>query len=250
MKLEEKTALVTGAGRGLGREIALALAREGAKVVLFSRTLDELESVAAEISAAGGDSLVIQGDIGRPGDVAGMIQKTVDRFKTLDILVNNAAITGPPEFIRDNDLEAWQRTLDVNLNGPARAARDAAPIMAGNNYGRIIFLSSGLGRIPFPRFCAYSVSKAGIIQLTRSLSEEFKPLGITVNAIDPGVMDTPMQEHIRALGPEKLGREVFEQFTVLKTGGHLKNPREVAPPGRISGFRGGRRIQRLQRDPE
>jgi 3-oxoacyl-[acyl-carrier protein] reductase len=157
-----------------------------------------------------------------------MARQTLERFSGVDVLVNNAAVIGPSRFLEDADFEAWEKTIDINLNGAFFCARAVVPAMARQGGGKIISISSGLGQMPFPRFCAYSVSKAGIIQLTRSLSEELKGMNIQVNAIDPGVMDTSMQEQIRALGPSVLGRSIHEHFVEYKETGHLKDPAEVA----------------------
>jgi NAD(P)-dependent dehydrogenase (short-subunit alcohol dehydrogenase family) len=228
MKLKGKTAVVTGAGRGLGRAIALAISKEGASVAIMSRTLNELELTAHKIIEQGGECLVFQGDVSDPNSVASMARQTVERFSRVDVLVNNAAVIGPTRLMEEADFEAWKKTIDINLNGPFFCARAVVPFMARQRGGKIISISSGLGQMPFPRFCAYSVSKAGIIQLTRSLSEELKEMNIQVNAIDPGVMDTSMQEQIRALGPSVLGKSIYDHFVGYKDKGCLKDPGEVA----------------------
>jgi NAD(P)-dependent dehydrogenase (short-subunit alcohol dehydrogenase family) len=228
MKLKGKTAVVTGAGRGLGQAIALAMSREGARLTVMSRTLHEIELTAHKIIEQGGECLVFQGDVSDPNNVDSMARQTIERFSRVDVLVNNAAVMGPTRFLQDADFEAWEKTIDINLNGPFFCARAVVPFMAHQGGGKIISISSGLGQMPFPRFCAYSVSKAGIIQLTRSLSEELKGMNIQVNAIDPGVMDTSMQEQIRALGPSVLGNSIHDHFVEYKEKGHLKDPAEVA----------------------
>jgi NAD(P)-dependent dehydrogenase (short-subunit alcohol dehydrogenase family) len=228
MKLKGKTAVVTGAGRGLGRAIALAMSREGARITVMSRTLREIEFTAHKIIEQGGECLVFQGDVSDPNSVASMARQTVERFSRVDVMVNNAAIIGPIRFLEDADFEAWEKTIDINLNGPFFCARAVVPFMVHQGGGKIISISSGLGQVPFPRFCAYSVSKAGIIQLTQSLSEELKGMNVQVNAIDPGVMDTSMQERIRALGPTVLGKSIHDHFVEYKEKGHLKDTEEVA----------------------
>jgi NAD(P)-dependent dehydrogenase (short-subunit alcohol dehydrogenase family) len=228
MKLKGKTAIVTGAGRGLGQAIALAMSREGARVTIMSRTLKELELTARRITEQGGECLVFQGDVSDPNSVASMARQTTERFSTIDVLVNNAAVIGPIRLLEDADFEAWEKAIDINLNGAFFCARAVVPAMARQGGGKIMSISSGLGQMPYPRFCAYSVSKAGIIQLTLSLSEELKGMNIQVNAIDPGVMNTRMQEEIRALGPSVLGKSVHDHFVEYKEKGHLRDPGEVA----------------------
>jgi NAD(P)-dependent dehydrogenase (short-subunit alcohol dehydrogenase family) len=247
MKLEGKSAIITGAGRGLGRAITLAMSREGANVTLMSRSLNELEAVAGRIRDGGGTCLVSRGDVSRLEDVTRTVKQAAERFSSVDVLVNNAAVIGPVRLLDDADRKAWEKTIDINLNGAFFCARAVLPFMIRNRGGKIINISSGLGQMPFPRFCAYSVSKAGIIQLTRSLSEEFRPMNIQVNAIDPGVMDTGMQEQIRSLGPAVLGTAVYENFMEYKKTRHLKDPAEVAAlavilaspeADRLSGYNG------------
>ncbi len=247
MKLEGKSAIITGAGRGLGRAIALAMSREGASVTVMSRSLNELEDVAAQIRDREGTCLVSQGDVSSRADVTRTVKQAAERFSTVDVLVNNAAVIGPVRFREDADLDAWKETIGINLTGAFLFIRAVLPFMIQKGGGKIINISSGLGQMPFPKFCAYSVSKAGIIQLTRSLSEELGPLNIQVNAIDPGVMDTHMQEQIRSYGPAVLGTSVYENFMEYKKKGHLKDPAEVASlavflaspeAGLLSGYNG------------
>ena len=225
MKLEGRTAIVTGAGRGLGRAIALAVSREGARTAIISRSADELREVARQME---GESFVFTGDVSRPEDVSRMVRETRERFSSIDILVNNAGMIGPMRFMEDAEERSWRKTLDVNLNGAFFFAKAVVPLMRDQGGGKIINIVSGLGRMPFPKLCAYSVSKAGLIQLTLSLSDELKDLGIRVNAIDPGVMDTKMQREIRSLGAEVLGESIHRHFMQYKEEGHLKDPAEVA----------------------
>jgi len=228
MKLKDKVAVITGAGRGLGRAIALAIAREGAGVTIMSRSLSELHNVEEAITAGGSRCLAFKGDVSHAGDVARMVTQTMTMFGRIDILINNAAVIGPARFLEDALPEEWEKTIGINLNGVYYCAHAIIPVMRTIGGGKIINVTSGLGKRPYPRFCAYGVSKAGIIQLTRSLSEEFKELNIHVNAIDPGVMDTAMQADVRALGPGALGTEVYGHFMEVKEQGLLRDPAVVA----------------------
>lgn len=228
MKLYGKVALVTGGGRGLGRATALAMARAGARVAVMSRSERELQGVASTIERLQGEALVCAGDVSSEEVVQSVFERVVNRFSTLDILVNSAARIGPARFLEDADPASWREAMAVNLDGVYLCSREALGIMAERGKGKIINVVSGLGQMPFPRFCAYGVSKAGVIQMTRSLAEEFRGLNIQVNAIDPGVMDTGMQEEVRRLGVGVLGAEIHARFRGFKELGQLKDPARVA----------------------
>jgi NAD(P)-dependent dehydrogenase (short-subunit alcohol dehydrogenase family) len=228
--LEGKVAIVTGAGRGLGKAIAMAFASQGARVMMMSLDASELRESSLEV--AGGDPgrvATFAGNTSREHDAAYTVKKTLEVFGGLDILVNNAAIVGPPRLLEDTDLTSWNITLGINLTGYFLFTRAVLPHMIAQARGKIVNVVSGLGAMVYPRFCAYSVSKAGGIQLTRSASAEFAPYGIQVNAIDPGVMDTSMNETILAMGPDILGDEIYSQFMEFRALGVLKGPEEVAP---------------------
>lgn len=229
MILKEKVAFISGGGRGLGRAIAMAMAREGARVVIMSRTAKELREVVSLIRESGGEGDFCEGDVSKPEDVSRGIDKALRGYGGLDILVNNAAVIGPARFLDDADEAAWHKTLNTNLYGAFLCCRAAGLVMRERGSGKIINISSGLGQMAFPRFCAYSVSKAGEIQMTRSLGEEWRPMNIQVNAIDPGLVDTGLQEGVRRLGPGVLGKELHDRFAEYKEKGLLKDPDRVAP---------------------
>jgi len=226
--LENMTAVVTGAGRGLGREISLAFARAGARVTLYSLSRNELEEAAADIREITSEFAIIQGDVTREHDVASVTAETLKRFGGINILVNNAGIIGPARFLEDTNPKSWARIIAVNLTGSYLFCREVIPHMKERGGGVIINIVSGLGQMPFPRFCAYSVSKAGLIQLTRSLSEEQGPYNIRVNGIDPGLMDTSLGEEIRSMGSSVLGEELYNRMVEYKEQNVLKNPQDVA----------------------
>jgi len=229
MTLKGKVAFITGAGRGLGRAIALAMAREGAHVVIMSRTAKELQQVVSLMRSSGGEGHSFEGDVSNPEDVSRGIQEAVRKYGGLDILVNNAGVIGPARFLEDTDEAAWQKTINTNLYGVFLCCRAAGLVMKERGSGKIINISSGLGQMAYPRFCAYAVSKAGEIQMTRSLAEEWRPMNIQVNAVDPGIMDTRMQEGVRDLGPAILGQKLHDHFVESREKGLLKDPERVAP---------------------
>lgn len=224
MQLQGRTAVITGAGRGLGRAIAQRFAREGAEVIGLARHTDELKNVGQHIQATGGLFQGLPCDVSQAAEVQQTADQVREKYEKVDILVNNAAIVGPPQFTETFD--HWRQTLEINLLGAACCIHALLPYMPAS--GTIINISSGLSRMAFPRFSAYCSSKAGLEQLSRCLAQEFAASGLKVACLDPGVMDTGMQEHIRSLGPEQVGTGLWEQFANMKKTGQLRDPVEVA----------------------
>jgi 3-oxoacyl-[acyl-carrier protein] reductase len=197
-RLAGKVALVTGAGRGFGRAIALAFAREGARVAanyLGSRA--GAEAVVAEAGRLGAEAVALRGDVAREEDAAGLVEATVSRFGRLDVLVNNAGIMvrGPLLRLREDDC---RRMLDVNVMGTLRCSRHALAPMIEQKGGRIINLSSQLAQrsVGGGGFAAYAATKGAIESLTRALAAEVGAHGITVNAIAPGGIETDMSRDV------------------------------------------------------
>ncbi len=188
--LEGKVAVITGASRGIGRAIARRLAEAGARVVVSSRKLENVQAVADEIEAAGREALAVQAHVGRPDDVMALVTGTVEAFGRLDVAVNNAA-TNPhfgPALTADEG--QWAKILDTNLTGVFRLCKAVAPQMEKQGGGKIINLASVAGLRPSPGMGVYSVSKAGVIMLTQVLATELGQANIQVNAIAPGVIKT------------------------------------------------------------
>jgi NAD(P)-dependent dehydrogenase (short-subunit alcohol dehydrogenase family) len=228
MILDGKVAIVTGAGRGLGGASAIAMTREGASLVILSRTPAELRETAGRIKDLGGRVLSLRADVSKPKEVETVVRQTLSRFKKIDILMNNAAIIGPlkPTFkIKERE---WDQTLDINLKGIYLFSKAVIPHMIKQRRGKIINVISGLGEIVMPPFGPYSIAKAGLIHLTKFMAEELKDYDIQVNGLDPGIMDTGMQEEIRTAGPEVLGVELYKQVLGWKERGELKAPEKVA----------------------
>lgn len=200
MELRDNRAAVTGGGRGIGRAIALALAREGAKVALVSRTRSELCEVADEISALGGESLVVEADLGDEGQVRAGITSVLERWQGLDILVNNAGILGPIGMTHMVRPDAWLHAVKVNLGGCFLCTHLVLSGMVAQGYGKIINLSGGGAVGPRPCFGAYSASKAGVVRFTETLAAEVSDFGVHVNAIAPGAVNTAMLDQVLAAG--------------------------------------------------
>jgi NAD(P)-dependent dehydrogenase (short-subunit alcohol dehydrogenase family) len=187
MQLEGKIAVITGGGRGLGKSIALTFAAEGSDVVIAARTETALEETAAEIEAIGRKCLAIVADQATPEQVRNMVDRTLNWFGRVDVLINNAGIGGPTLSVADMDLEAWEQTLAINLTGAMLCTKyilkdDMIPRRSGN----IINISSVSGRMGHANRSPYSVSKWGLIGFTQSLALEVGKYGIRVNCIAPG----------------------------------------------------------------
>lgn len=197
MRLAGQTAIVTGAGRGVGRSIALSYAREGAQLALVARSLNELEETARQVQALGAPALVIPTDISDREQVDHMAARVIDRFSTIDVLVNNAAISGPVGPLQDVDPDRWVQVLQVNLFGTYHCCRAVLPTMVKQNRGWIISLTSEVDMATYYSMSAYSTSKAAIIRLTEGLARELAHTNVRVNALGPGGIPSRMAEEIR-----------------------------------------------------
>ena len=228
MKLKGKVAIITGAGRGLGRASALEMAREGAHLVILSRTAPDIEATSRMVEELGGKALSLKADISRQKDVEEAVDKARSHFGKIDILMNNAAVTGPVKPLYEVDEQDWDICMDINVKGSFLFSKAVIPHMIRQKRGKIINVTSGLGVMAMPLFGGYSIAKAGVIHLTRILAEELKPHNIQVNGLDPGVMDTKMQEDLRNLGPQVLGDKIYGEFSGYKEKGILKPPERVA----------------------
>jgi NAD(P)-dependent dehydrogenase (short-subunit alcohol dehydrogenase family) len=230
MQLKDKVAVVTGGGRGIGRAIALAFAREGADVVVTARTTKEIENVAEEIKALGRKSLAITTDLSQRKAVSSLRDQALSQFPTIHILVNNAGIGSGqnPKLVMEYDDEFWDMTLMVNLTVPYLLTKDFLPTMVKQGWGRIINISSVAGKSGFLFGAAYSTSKHGLIGLTRTVALEVATEGITVNAICPGPIRTSMLAKRMQVESEHRGislEEVEKSFNPIQ---RLLEPEEVA----------------------
>ncbi len=191
--LNNKTAIVTGAQRGIGRAIALELSKNGATVAVSDLNLEGCEKVCQEIEERGGRALAVECDITKKEQVDELISRTEEEFGEIDILVNNAGVVTLKPFAEMSE-EEWNFDIDVNLKGTIRCARAVAPKMVKRKSGKIISIASIAGMVGFANASAYCASKGGIVNLTRELSLELSPQGINVNAVAPGVIETKMTE--------------------------------------------------------
>ena len=187
-KLEGKIAIVTGAGQGIGKSIASALSENGAKIVLASRNLKNLEIAASEINS---DSLIVQTDVSDETSVQNLVETVRLEMGSVDILVNNSGVAGPTKPCEDITLQEWEDCFSVNMTGMFLVSKYVIPLMKEKRYGRIINISSMSGKRPLPNRTPYTSSKMAVIGFTRTLAFELGEFGITVNSICPGATAGP-----------------------------------------------------------
>ncbi len=230
MMLKDRVALVTGGSRGIGKAIAKALAEHGAKVAICSRNGETARRSADEISPCGGQVLAFQADVTEKGEVRSLFRELVGRWGRLHILVNNAGINARVPIDAEDDAR-WLEVLTVNLMGAYHVTREALRVMPHHEGGRVINLSSVLGRFAAPGYTAYCTAKHGIIGFTRALALEVAERGITVNAICPGWVETEMAEQGMAETAAALGMsaEAFRKQALAAVPlQRMLDPKEIA----------------------
>jgi NAD(P)-dependent dehydrogenase (short-subunit alcohol dehydrogenase family) len=188
--------VVTGAGHGLGRATAEALARQGAAVALLGRTPEPLTATAERCAAYGNPVLPVPADVARRDEVEAALRDIVGRLGPVDVLVNNAGTAQPVGLLMNNDPAEWIRAVEVNLFGAMHCARFVLPGMTARRSGRIINLSGGGATRPLPGMSAYAASKSALVRLTETLAEEVRAYGVRVNSVAPGVLPTRMLEQV------------------------------------------------------
>ena len=193
--LATRRALVTGAGRGIGRAVALAFAEQGASVVLIARTAQEIDAVAAEIRTRGGTALPLVADVSQTDALAAAMKRTMDELGGIDILVNNAGgnVLGAIEELASDQ---WWNQIQVNLRAPYELCRAFVPGMTERGWGRVVNMSSRFGKVGAPMGTSYCAAKHGIIGFTRALALEVATKGVTVNALCPGQVETDLMQEI------------------------------------------------------
>jgi NAD(P)-dependent dehydrogenase (short-subunit alcohol dehydrogenase family) len=200
MSLSKKTAFVTGAARGIGRETCITLARGGARVIVTARQRHDAEETARQISAAGGQALALGCDVTDHASVQTAVKEGCDAFGPIDILVSNAGSIQPIAHLADSQATEWLDAIETNLIGAFYCLHAVLPMMLDQGAGVIIHLSSGAAHRPLEGWSAYCTSKAGLAMLTRSVHEEYGASGIRAMGLLPGVVDTDMQAVIRRSG--------------------------------------------------
>ncbi|PSB28566.1 3-oxoacyl-[acyl-carrier-protein] reductase [Stenomitos frigidus] len=216
-RLQGKVALITGASRGIGRATALALAAEGAKIVVnYASSRTAADAVVAEIEAIGSSAIALPADVSKADQVDGLVNAVMEKWGQIDVLVNNAGITRDTLLLRMKP-EDWQAVIDLNLTGVFLCTRAISKIMLKQRSGRVVNITSVAGQMGNPGQANYSAAKAGVIGFTKTVAKELAPRGITVNAVAPGFITTDMTADLKADG--------ILQFIPL---GRYGQPEEVA----------------------
>ena len=230
--LDGKVAVVTGASQGIGRAIALGLAEEGADLVLCARRRPGLDAVAAEVEALGRRAAVVPGDVATPDGTAAIATAALDAFGAVDILVNNAG-KGAPKPLLELTSEDWQASLELNLLSAVRLSQALVPQMRERGWGRIVNISSRVGREPDPYFAAYAAAKAALINFSKSLANGFSKDGVLTNCVVPGLIRSEAIDEAARRSAEATGKTVEEVFdaTLAKRpipAGRIGEPDDVA----------------------
>jgi len=216
-RLNNQVALVTGASRGIGKAIALALASEGAAVVInYANSFEAAKSLVENIEATGGKAISLKADVSQPDQVDYLVKETLAQLGRIDILVNNAGITKDTLLLRMK-LEDWQSVINLNLTGVFLCTQAVCKSMLKQRSGRIINIASVAGQMGNPGQANYSAAKAGVIGLTKTLAKEFASRGITVNAVAPGFIETDMTSGLPA-------EEILKMIPL----GHFGKPEDIA----------------------
>ena len=229
--LQNRIALITGAGRGIGRAIAVALAAAGAKVAITARTASELDDAVGSVNKAGGKAIAVVGDLMDKDAPAKILAQTTAALGPIDILVNNAGLgsSSDPKPVANFSDEFWERTLYLNLTVPYKLSKAVLPAMRAQKWGRIINIASINGKMPSLHGAAYAASKHGLLGFTRTLALEVAREGITVNAICPGPVHTVMNDKRLEYDAARRGITFAEiEKSMTPIGGRLE-PEDVSP---------------------
>ncbi|MBN1665206.1 MAG: glucose 1-dehydrogenase [Deltaproteobacteria bacterium] len=226
--LQGKVAIVTGGGRGIGKGIAEGFAKVGAKVVITSRKLNDLEATAAEIRGAGGDCTALQSHLGKLEEINKMVGAVADKFGRIDILVNNAGASPAIADVLNTDERIWETTINLNLRGTYFMSQAAARIMKNQGGGRIINIASVDAYKAEQGVSIYSISKAGVLMVTKAFAKDLAPYNILVNAICPGPIRSKMMDsHWIHLTPEEAEKEIAAAAKATRLG-RFGYPEDIA----------------------
>jgi len=225
MKLKGKTALVSGGGRGIGRCIALALAREGAQVAIADLIVENAEAVKSEIKAMGGDAIACQVDLTKKQEVERTVQTVLEQFGQINILVNSAGWDRLEPFIESSE-ETWERIIAVNFKSVLHTTKAVLPHMISRASGKIVNISSDAGRVGSSWEAVYSGAKGAVIAFSKTLAREVARYNINVNVVCPGLTDTPLLEAVRSQSPQTA--KLIDAVTKATPFRRVAKPEEIA----------------------
>jgi 3-oxoacyl-[acyl-carrier protein] reductase len=217
--IRDKAVLITGAGRGIGKRLAIGFAKAGAKVGLFARSQAEIDLANLEIEHAGGIAFRLRGDVRDPERLAAATDKMKVEFGAIDVLIAAAGIQGPIGPLLETPSKAWQETIETNLFGVVNSCRAVLPQMIERRSGKIIVLSGGGAAKPRPNFSAYAASKAALVRFAETLAEEIREYNVQINCLAPGGAYTQMTDEILAAGSRAGDKDRAEAEQVRRTGG-------------------------------
>lgn len=235
--IDGRTAIVTGASKGIGKSIAEGLLREGANVALVARTADDLDAAAAEFASLSGQAYPVQADVTEDDDVVAMVERTRERFGGPDILVNNAGILGSDDRFDEVPLEVWRHVFEVNVFGIVRSTKAALPRMREQGWGRIVNIASEAGLQPDEYKPQYDASKAAVINLTKHLSKAYSKEGVLVNAVSPATSNTPLVTELferRAAAEGKPIEQCREEFIEREKPGMVQGLQRLGEPHEVA----------------
>lgn len=219
MLLKDKVALVTGGAGGIGKTIVRSLASEGCRVVAVSRSMEELIKLKNELKAEHLKVTVKKMDVTRYNSVKKTVDFVLKKYRSIDILVNAAGIYGPIGELKNNDIEKWASTIEINLLGTVNCVHAVLPSMQANKSGKIINLSGGGAVNAFPNFSSYATSKAAVVRFTETVAEELRSYNVQVNAIAPGAINTKLLDESLNAGVENVGVKFYEKIVQQKKDG-------------------------------
>jgi NAD(P)-dependent dehydrogenase (short-subunit alcohol dehydrogenase family) len=222
MKLAKRRALITGASQGFGLAVARAFVGEGAEVMICARGAEQLHRAQKELAELGGEKsrvLAMPADVSEPDDVQHLVKTTLAELGGLEILVCNAGIYGPKGRLQDVSWAEWSKAIAINLMGTVLPCREVLPHFQDRKYGKIVLLSGGGATKPLPYLSAYAASKAAVVRFGETLAEEEREMGIDVNAVAPGALNTRLLDEVIEAGPTTVGHAFYEQALRQKAQG-------------------------------